>query len=408
MALVVMAGLMSLAPLAWGASHRSIPKGSLVSRTRDFYGVLTVWQMDEGEGKGTMLHHGSITHGHQYSRRSLRTIPTTYYHDESGVGFALRAKDSPLPRPRRVGAIGLGGGTVAAYAQRGDVYRFYEISPEVERIAKTNFTYLSDAADRGATVDVVLGDGRLSMAAERDDDATRYDCLVLDAFSGDAIPTHLLTTEAFEMYKRRLSPHGVICVHVSNRYLDLEAVVATAARQLGWRAALFDADWTEAMRYPASWVVLAPIPRSSSSSSSTAKASCSSAGPFHAVDRRARQRARNPQAVTQAYDSNSVAETEAAGRARQTLRGGECVALHGDLGAGKTQFVRGLVRGLGGNPARSPAPRSSCSTSYEGGRLTVYHLDAYRVGGPTTSKPSASPNCSNNPMRWSSSMGRTR
>jgi spermidine synthase len=140
------------------------------------------------------------------------------------------------------------------------VYRFFEISPEVERIAKTNFTYLSDAAERGATVDVVLGDGRLSMAAEPDDDATRYDCLVLDAFSGDAIPSHLLTTEAFEMYQRRLSPHGVICVHVSNRYIDLEAVVASAAGRLGWRAALFEAEWTDIMRYPASWVVLGPDP----------------------------------------------------------------------------------------------------------------------------------------------------
>jgi hypothetical protein len=256
--LLGLTGVMSLAPLAWGSAHRGIPKGSLVARTRDFYGVLTVWQMNEGEGRGTMLHHGSITHGHQYNRPSLRATPTTYYHDESGVGFALREADSPLPRPRRVGAIGLGAGTIAAYAQRGDLYRFYEISPQVLRIARANFTYLSDAAERGATVDVVLGDGRLSMAAEPDDQ--RFDCLVLDAFSGDAIPTHLLTNEAFDLYRRHLSPNGVVCVHVSNRFLDLEAVVASAAKRLGWRAAVFDAEWTDAMRYPTTWVILGPDP----------------------------------------------------------------------------------------------------------------------------------------------------
>jgi spermidine synthase len=168
--------------------------------------------------------------------------------------MSLLAEDHQLAR--RVGAIGLGGGTLAAYAQAGDDYRFYEISPKVLHIAQTNFTYLADARDRGAKVDVILGDGRFSMAAEPAD--LRLDCLVLDAFSGDAIPSHLLTAEAFELYKKHLAPHGVICVHVSNRFLDLEAVVATAAKRLGWRAALFDSDETEMMGYSATWVLLGP------------------------------------------------------------------------------------------------------------------------------------------------------
>jgi SAM-dependent methyltransferase len=253
-------GIMALAPLAWASAHRQLPSASLVSRTRDFYGVLSVWETRPTESEpepGVILHHGSVTHGHQYARASLRATPTTYYHDESGVGFALREKDSPLPSPRRVGAIGLGAGTVAAYARRGDAYRFYEISPDVLRVARSDFTYLSDAADRGATVDVVLGDGRLSMAAEPDQ---HFDALVLDAFSGDAIPSHLLTAEAFELYRRHLVPTGVICVHVSNRFIDLQAVVAAAARRLGWRAALFESELTDTMRYPASWVVLGPDP----------------------------------------------------------------------------------------------------------------------------------------------------
>jgi SAM-dependent methyltransferase len=255
--LLGMAGVLSLAPLAWGMTHRSLPNSAIVARTRDFYGALTVWQLNDSDIRGTMLHHGVITHGHQFSRPSLRATPTTYYHDESGVGYALRESDSPLPHPRRVGAIGLGAGTVAAYARRGDVYRFYEISPAVRDIARKHFTYLSDATDRGATVDVVLGDARLSMEGEPDQ---HFDCLVLDAFSGDAIPTHLLTAEAFQLYKRHLAPSGVVCVHVSNRFLDLQAVVATAAKQLGWRAAVFDTEWTDAMRYPTSWVLLGPDP----------------------------------------------------------------------------------------------------------------------------------------------------
>jgi SAM-dependent methyltransferase len=163
---------------------------------------------------------------------------------------------SPPPAgPRRVGLIGLGAGTLAAYARAGDVYRFYEINPAVLRVAQEAFTYLGDAKARGATIDVVFGDGRLSLEREPDQ---QFDALVLDAFSADAIPVHLLTTEAFELYRRHLKPGGVLCVHVSNHYLDLDVVTAAAAARMGWKGLLIDTDYDGDANFPAVWVLLGP------------------------------------------------------------------------------------------------------------------------------------------------------
>ena len=128
----------------------------------------------------------------------------------------------------RVGAVGLGVGTLATYARPGDLFRFYEINPEVLRMARQHFTYLADC--RG-TCEVVMGDARLSLEAE--EPPQQFDLLVLDAFSGDAIPTHLLTREAFDVYRRHLAPGGVIAVHVSNNYLYLAPVVRRLAEHCG-------------------------------------------------------------------------------------------------------------------------------------------------------------------------------
>src|SRR3954451_7381195 len=128
---------------------------------------------------------------------------------------------------RRVGAVGLGAGTLATYGQAGDVFRFYEINPQVLDFAQRYFTFLKDSA---AHIDHVLGDARLSLEREADQ---HYDVLVLDAFNGDAIPTHLLTREAFDLYRRHLNPGGVIAVHISNQHLDLRPIVRGAAGHLG-------------------------------------------------------------------------------------------------------------------------------------------------------------------------------
>jgi SAM-dependent methyltransferase len=250
------AGITALAAFLWVAAHKPEPRASFVTRSRDFYGVLSVWHVDEGAARGAVLRHGAILHGHQYlDPPELRTTPTTYFYPESGVGRAL-GEASPLPRPRRVGILGLGTGTIAAYARAGDAYRFYEISPSVLRYAREHFTYVVDAAARGATVDVVLGDGRLSLEREPDQ---RFDALVLDAFSGDAIPVHLLTQEAFDVYRRHLAPGGVVCVHLSNKHVDLIPVVAAAARRLGWPAVLVRTELgRDGIAFPADWVVSGP------------------------------------------------------------------------------------------------------------------------------------------------------
>jgi SAM-dependent methyltransferase len=231
-------------------------EGKELTRTRDYYGVLSVWEIDHPDGKGRVLYHGTTTHGHQFTRRDRRALPTTYYYPGSGIDRLL-GKRSPVPTPRRVAVVGLGTGTIAAYAQSGDVYRYYEISPSVQDVARTYFSYLGDAEERGATVDVVIGDARLSMEREADQ---RYDVIALDAFSGDAVPVHLLTLEAFQLYTRHLAPDGVMAVHTSNRYLNLQDVVAAAAKQLGWDYAMLQAPDGRNMGYSSTWVMMSPDP----------------------------------------------------------------------------------------------------------------------------------------------------
>jgi spermidine synthase len=167
-------------------------------------------------------------------------VATTYYGRESGIGLTWRALESQ--GPLRMGVVGLGAGTLAAYGRAGDTLRFYDINPLVVDIAKTKFTFLADCP---AHVDIVLGDARLSMAREPNQ---QFDILVIDAFSGDAIPVHLLTREAFRIYWRHLKPDGVLAVHVSNHYLDLPPVVMLAAKELGkpaWQVENDDEDSTE-------------------------------------------------------------------------------------------------------------------------------------------------------------------
>jgi hypothetical protein len=207
----------------------------LVDRARNFYGVVSVLEYDRGNPHHQyVLRHGAINHGAQSvapDDAAKRQIPLTYYGKTSGIGRALAYKQRQQPK-MRVGVVGLGVGTMAAYARRGDHYRFYEINPFVQRLADGSgyFTYLSDARQRGATVEVVLGDGRLSLEREP---SQQFDVLVLDAFSGDSIPAHLLTREAFAIYCRHMARHGVIAVDISNTYLSLAPVVRGLAEDAG-------------------------------------------------------------------------------------------------------------------------------------------------------------------------------
>ena len=218
---------------------------------RNFYGGLKVSDSgspDSGNAMRTLV-HGTITHGRQFLSPVRRRQPTTYYGTKSGVGFALL--DRRRGTPRRVGVVGLGAGTIAAYGRPGDTYRFYEINPLVVRLADTEFSYLRDS---GAKVDIVLGDARLSLEGEPPQD---FDVLAVDAFSGDSIPVHLLTREAFDLYFRHLKESGILAVHVSNKYLDLKPVVWRAAESMGKGAVVVDTEDEEGSgTYGSTWILV--------------------------------------------------------------------------------------------------------------------------------------------------------
>jgi SAM-dependent methyltransferase len=219
---------------------------------RNFYGGLRVQlHYDWLKQPYHTLYHGQIEHGAQslHSPKSLE--PTTYYAKDSGVGLALDYFDDS---PRRIGVVGLGAGTIAAYAQKGDVMRFYDINPLIVEIAGSQFTYLSDARARGADVDVTLGDARLSLANE---EPQQFDVLVIDAFSGDAVPVHLLTREAIALYLRHLKPTGVLAIHTSNTYLNLAPVVQLLADDAHYPARLISSgDDTRKLVDSSDWVLL--------------------------------------------------------------------------------------------------------------------------------------------------------
>jgi spermidine synthase/MFS family permease len=203
--------------------------------SRSFYGVLRVkeYGLPGEESHLRRLVHGAIMHGEQYMHDKFRSMLTTYYHQDSGIGAAIGSLGK---RPARVGVIGLGTGTIAAYGRPGDVYRFYDIDARVIRMASTQFTYLADSA---AKIELALGDARLALEREP---PQGFDVLAVDAFSSDAIPVHLITREALGVYLKHVRPEGIVAFHVSNRFLDLIPVVARLAREHGAHAVLVRDD----------------------------------------------------------------------------------------------------------------------------------------------------------------------
>jgi len=218
---------------------------------RNFYGALRV--RDSGPEKDLdsvrTLTHGTINHGEEYLNIAKRHMATTYYGPNTGIGVAIREKQKK--GAIRVGVVGLGTGTIAAYGRLGDYYRYYEINPLVPPITKGQFYFVPDCP---AKLDIAMGDARLTLEREQPEN---FDVLAVDAFSSDAIPVHLLTKEAMQLYFHHLRPDGVLAVHISNRYLDLQPVVEGEAKALGKIARVLDTDDDESVDvFSSTWVLV--------------------------------------------------------------------------------------------------------------------------------------------------------
>ncbi|HEU4603643.1 MAG TPA: fused MFS/spermidine synthase [Steroidobacteraceae bacterium] len=246
--IAMIAGVLALAGYLFRAEEQS--RAYSLNLKRDFYGVLQVREYVEAARPRRTLVNGTIRHGYQFVEPTLRLLPTSYYSQSSGVGRALLAKQKA--GPMRVGVIGLGVGTLASYARSRDRYSIYEINPDVLDIAQHDFTFLQAAQDRSADVKILLGDARLTLESQA---PMEFDVLAVDAFSSDAVPTHLLTNEAFALYARHLKPDGVLAIHVSNKYLNLEWVCERAAHKIQ-RTAKLVADGATPLSDASYWVLI--------------------------------------------------------------------------------------------------------------------------------------------------------
>ncbi len=249
-----------LALLGSAGANALFARGDVVLMDRSFYGVLRLVELDpeDADKHRLQLSHGTTLHGAQYLDREASRRATTYYSPTSGAGIAIEHARRSEGGGFRAGVVGLGVGTLAAYAGENDVLRFYEIHPDVVTLAEERFTYLSDARERGAAVDVLLGDGRITLEAQlAAGEPQEFDLLVVDAFSSDAIPVHLLTRESFAVYLAHLLPDGVLALHVSNDFLELAPVVRRLAELHGWTACRID-DRTPpaAGAHPSTWVLV--------------------------------------------------------------------------------------------------------------------------------------------------------
>ncbi|MFI4938602.1 MAG: fused MFS/spermidine synthase [Candidatus Berkiellales bacterium] len=239
--------------------HQYDTQKDVVINNRNFFGKSELVEKNPNtEYYQRLLRNGNIIHGHQYLTPERCLTPTTYFSPLSGVGLAMdfeRQRLNMLKPGVKVGVIGLGAGTIAALAEKGDFVRFYEIDPDMEKMAKNYFYYL---AKTPATTEVVIGDGRMSLARSlQQTGSENYDVLVIDAFNGDAIPLHLLTVEAVKIYLAHLAPNGILTFHVSSRYVDLYPPLQAIADQLGLHAYIAhnptdDKNWV----FSGEWVLI--------------------------------------------------------------------------------------------------------------------------------------------------------
>lgn len=250
-------------------SSQSSSTITTIHTSRNFYGVLRVkheastQDADNFIRPRNALTHGQIRHGFQYVDDYWKRQPTTYYGRESGVGLAIKqsrrhAKETDQ-HALRVGVVGLGTGTIAAYGEEGESFRFYDINPDVVELSESIFTYLRDSP---AKTEVVIGDARIVMERElAAGQSQQFDVLAIDAFSRDAIPVHLLTSECGEIYRQQLRPGGILAIHISNRFLDLNPVSRGMAEHLGWQAVRIENDGDELNGvFSSTWILLTSDP----------------------------------------------------------------------------------------------------------------------------------------------------
>jgi hypothetical protein len=233
-------------------------RGRLLHRERNFYGAISVQQylVNDALGPYVELMHGRITHGNQLEQH--RSLPTSYFNEKSGAGLALTTGQGRAKGGMRVGVIGLGVGTIAAYSRANDVYRFYELNPAVIRLAQRASGYFTFLDDSPAKIEIVPGDARLSLEAEAArGNFQNFDVLFVDAFNGDSVPVHLLTAEAMKLYLSHLrGPDSVIVVQILNRAVDLAPVVAGLAKLYGLNGTLISTDINRGAIYFSEWILL--------------------------------------------------------------------------------------------------------------------------------------------------------
>ena len=245
--LVALAAVGACGYYAW--QYDAFLRDDTILARRNFYGALRVKQTlpESDENAERRLVHGVIMHGEQYINPKYRHLITSYYGESSGVGMALQLFH---PTEQRVGMVGLGAGTISGYAEKGDYFKIYEINPQVIDIATHYFYYLTEAKGK---VETALGDARLTLEREG---PQNFDVLAIDAFSSDAIPVHLITREAMQVYLKNIKPDGAIAFHVTNRYLQLAPVVKQLADEIGYEAVLISDDPTEHYLSRTDWVVV--------------------------------------------------------------------------------------------------------------------------------------------------------
>ena len=207
-----------------------------------------------------VMSHGITVHGLQFTNPDLRDMPTTYYVREGGAGLAI-LNHPKYGKNMRVGLLGLGVGTLATYGQPGDVYRLYEINPVVIDLAEGQGDYFSFLKDSNANITTVLGDARISLERElAEGEPQNFDVLVLDTFSSDSIPVHLVTKEAFALYLEHLAPDGIIAAHITNLHLDLQPVFWQLAKFYGLSMVRINSDGDSNGGYASHWILLARDP----------------------------------------------------------------------------------------------------------------------------------------------------